>query len=418
MRDRNQPSVILELLRASHSWRSISPTWLGAPGGFVEQLPQTDVKFDSAEIECVDLPCSGSPTSGSSLLCNLNRIRRWLHPAKWFMPRATVPPSMHIYVEPGIAYWGGCSGSPVTWLGGTSGSFAHNSDSNPRIDLLYLNALTGALGIQQGVPAPSPVPPWPLSGSPFPIAEVYMRPCSGSIFNLCSSGSGANNYIYRDVRPFISCGFAGDGGGGGVTDHGDLGGLADDDHTQYLLTAGTRTGSTAAQQSFGATGLKADVISESTGAAGVTVDSVNLKDGTITSLAGDDCILVRVDKDGDGDYDGYTSTDWNGDSFSTGFGTINWNTKFGVPTSAKMVFVMIMCRDSDVNAPANGGSIQFKAKNTTTQWSLGVSSKANDIWDDIAGWVPVAADGTSYYGITASGANTCEIYIRVIAYAR
>jgi NADPH-dependent curcumin reductase CurA len=31
------------------------------------------------------------------------------------------------------------------------------------------------------------------------------------------------------------------GGGGGVTDHGALSGLGDDDHTQYLLTTGTRT---------------------------------------------------------------------------------------------------------------------------------------------------------------------------------
>lgn len=30
------------------------------------------------------------------------------------------------------------------------------------------------------------------------------------------------------------------GGGGGVTDHGALTGLADDDHTQYLLVNGTR----------------------------------------------------------------------------------------------------------------------------------------------------------------------------------
>lgn len=222
MRDLNQPSVILELLRSYDSWRSIYPTWLGGPGGFVEQLPQTDVRFDTDEIECMDLPCSGSPTSGSSLLCNLNRIRRWLHPAKWFMPRATVPPGVGVYVEPGIAYWGGTTGSPVVWTGETSGSFVHNSGSDPRIDILFFNTATGSLGIEQGTPAPSPVPPWPLSGSPFPIAEVYMRPCSGSIFNSCSSGSAVNNYIYRDVRPFITAGFAADGGDGGAVEWGQV----------------------------------------------------------------------------------------------------------------------------------------------------------------------------------------------------
>lgn len=48
---------------------------------------------------------------------------------------------------------------------------------------------------------------------------------------------------------------------------------------KLLLSSGTITGSTSQAQSFGATGIKADVIAESTGAAGVTIDGVLLKDG-------------------------------------------------------------------------------------------------------------------------------------------
>jgi len=61
-------------------------------------------------------------------------------------------------------------------------------------------------------------------------------------------------------------------------DHGTLTGLGDDDHSLYLLAAGTRAGSTGSAQDFGATGIKADVLAESTADAGVAADGVKLKD--------------------------------------------------------------------------------------------------------------------------------------------
>lgn len=76
------------------------------------------------------------------------------------------------------------------------------------------------------------------------------------------------------------------GAGGGstveATDHGTLSGLGDSaDHAWALLTDGSRAGSTGAAQDFGSTGLKADVIAESTGATGVTIDGVLLKDNVV-----------------------------------------------------------------------------------------------------------------------------------------
>lgn len=79
-----------------------------------------------------------------------------------------------------------------------------------------------------------------------------------------------------------------------VHDHGSLSGLADDDHTQYLLAAGTRAGSTGAAQDFGTTGIKADVIAESTAAAGVNADGVLLKDARVRLGTGGGAALLKA----------------------------------------------------------------------------------------------------------------------------
>lgn len=125
--------------------------------------------------------------------------------------------------------------------------------------------------------------------------------------------------------------------------------------------------------------------------------------------------MVRPDKDGDGDFDPYTSTSWDGDSFSTSTGTINWNSDFGVPTSAKMVVLAVDVGDSGGEA---GGIIRLRAKSSTTSYSLIARSRASDAVGSAYGPVAVAPNGTSYYSITASGTNTCDVWIKVVAYAR
>lgn len=49
-------------------------------------------------------------------------------------------------------------------------------------------------------------------------------------------------------------------------------------HTGYLLATGARAGSTSQAQSFGATGIEANVIAEATATAGVTIDGLLIKD--------------------------------------------------------------------------------------------------------------------------------------------
>lgn len=93
----------------------------------------------------------------------------------------------------------------------------------------------------------------------------------------------------------------------GAVDHGSVAGLYDDDHVQYLLATGGRVGSSAAAQDFGATGIKANVIAESSAAAGVTVDGVLLKDGLVDGVNMADLADFASLSPSSGQMVGYTS---------------------------------------------------------------------------------------------------------------
>jgi hypothetical protein len=68
---------------------------------------------------------------------------------------------------------------------------------------------------------------------------------SGTAFLICRSTfkMGTNSWTHiqtEDLRGQVPSNQVGGGAGGGITDHGALGGLADDDHLQYSLVDGTR----------------------------------------------------------------------------------------------------------------------------------------------------------------------------------
>jgi hypothetical protein len=127
--------------------------------------------------------------------------------------------------------------------------------------------------------------------------------------------------------------------------------------------------------------------------------------------------FVRADKDGDGDFDPLTSASWDGDSFSTGTGTINWNSVFGVPSYAKAVELRAQARDSGSAAAANC-YVWIAAKSTTSQPALllRLEGVANDKPRNAGQIVPVASDGTSYYSLVASGASTLDVWINVVGW--
>lgn len=83
--------------------------------------------------------------------------------------------------------------------------------------------------------------------------------------------------LYRDGDPVP-------GGGGGVTDHGALTGLADDDHPQYALSDGTRGNFATAAQ-----GAKADTATQPGDLGNSATRNVGTTPGTVA--AGDDSRL-------------------------------------------------------------------------------------------------------------------------------
>jgi len=126
-----------------------------------------------------------------------------------------------------------------------------------------------------------------------------------------------------------------------------------------------------------------------------------------------------ADKDGDLDRDPYTSVAWTNKTLSNGAtGTINWVTDFGLPEIPKMVWLATAVRDSG----SAGGYyyITFQAKVTTTIYSIiaVAESAVNDCIRTTHAPVAVADNGTTYYSVTASGVNTMDVWVRVVAWVK
>ena len=114
-----------------------------------------------------------------------------------------------------------------------------------------------------------------------------------------------------------------------------------------------------------------------------------------------------ADKDGDGDYDPLTAAAWS-DSTKSGSGTINLNTAFWIPATAKAVVFTCSAKDDAV-----GSTIGFKAKSTTTNASFEVITEVANVWYGRQFVVPIAADGTVYYTFSATFTN---LYLRVVGW--
>lgn len=260
------------------------------------------------------------------------------------------------------------------------------------------------------------------------------------------------------------------GGGGGVTDHGALTGLGDDDHPQYLLTSGKAADAdkldnidstgfvqTSGNQSVDGTKTFSSIpvlpatnpttanqavrkgFADATylGITGKAADSDKL-DGQLASyyaLATHDHNAVYLGiskKAADSDkLDGLNSTDfgrpvflttaltstsWNGDAYSTTSKTkIDLSSVFSVPAGVKAVLVKVALRDS---ASASGlYYVQFSGVSSGTNYSLTLESPPiNDRFGYGQGIVPCDANGDIYYNIIASGSGTMDIYLEIWAY--
>ncbi len=111
----------------------------------------------------------------------------------------------------------GLGNSATRNVGTTAGTVAAGDDSRFVTDLGY-TASTRVLTSSTGTDATLPL---------VSSANAGLAP---------ASGGGTTNFLRADGS------WAAPGGGGGVTDHGLLTGLADDDHSQYVLASGARSG--------------------------------------------------------------------------------------------------------------------------------------------------------------------------------
>ena len=113
----------------------------------------------------------------------------------------------------------------------------------------------------------------------------------------------------------------------------------------------------------------------------------------------------------------YTSTSWDGDSFSTTANTkIDLSAVFGVPAGIKAVQVAMAIRDS-----GSSGADCFLFLKPADAAGFGAapiscSGLPNDVWTRGSGIIPCDSNGDIWYQIGASGAGTLEVYIWIWGY--
>jgi hypothetical protein len=79
---------------------------------------------------------------------------------------------------------------------------------------------------------------------------------------------------------------------GGTLDHGALTGRTDDDHAQYLLATGARTGASSQAQTF-TSGIKTNTVAERSSGSGVTIDSLKIQDGSVYTSTALGCLVYH-----------------------------------------------------------------------------------------------------------------------------
>lgn len=108
-----------------------------------------------------------------------------------------------------------------------------------------------------------------------------------------------------------------------------------------------------------------------------------------------------------------TSTAWDGDARSTEARTlIDLSAVFGVPAGVKAVLVRVIAQDAGsagatahfALAPSGGGSDSFM---------LRLTGLPNSYWGEALVTCPCDENGDIYYGISASGAGTMEVYLQI-----
>ena len=112
-----------------------------------------------------------------------------------------------------------------------------------------------------------------------------------------------------------------------------------------------------------------------------------------------------------------TSTAWDGDSYSTTPKTkIDLSSVFSAPAGIKAVLLEAAARDS--GSAGKETLIRFSPNDTANSSAMEcyLTGRANDQFNVSSGICPCDANGDIYYQITASGANSMDVYLRIWGY--
>lgn len=112
----------------------------------------------------------------------------------------------------------------------------------------------------------------------------------------------------------------------------------------------------------------------------------------------------------------YTSTAWDGDSYSTASKALqDLSTVFGIPANVKAVYVWVAIRDS--GSATGDPRITLDATDTANAGiSIGCGGLTNDALTRATAIVPCDANGDIYTQINATGASTLDIFLRIWGY--
>ena len=229
------------------------------------------------------------------------------------------------------------------------------------------------------------------------------------------------------------------GEGGGVTDHGALTGLEDNDHPQYLLTTG-KAADADKLDGIDSTGFVNTTGTQTVGGT-KTFSSIPVLPASNPTTANqavrkgyaDGTYLLKTGKAADSDkLDGLDSTafsrpvfltsplkstSWDGDARSTTAKTlIDLSAVFGVPAGVKAILVRLVARDSG----SSSGFCQLGLSPNNTANSVAMQAYlqgvANDVYVSENGIVPCDANGDVYYQVVASGTDTLDAIIEIWGY--
>lgn len=207
-----------------------------------------------------------------------------------------------------------------------------------------------------------------------------------------------------------------------ITDHGNLSGLGDDDHTQYVKDAGTVTDNAIVRfdGTDGRTIQGSDVIVDDNNNL-ITTGGLHV--GGTSDPGTDNLVVDGTIKDGSGNLYGRpvflttpkTSTSWDGDARSTTARTlIDLSAVFGVPAGVKAVLLSVKVRDSA--SQTSDTYIVLGPTNTAGEGVAVNPQYTNDRYNRVVVVVPCDANGDIYYDLTASGAGTFDVIMQVFGY--